>query len=91
MERNSFTFSRLMLSSQLLGWPPIRQLPSPWAMTLRMMTLRIEPPGNRSTGAVLGVPPQRRDLEMDGVALAPPEPVEAMAVDHEIGQTTLST
>src|SRR2546428_9094582 len=44
-DRKNLTFSRLIPSSQLSGWPLIMHDPLPWAMTLRIKTFRIEPAG----------------------------------------------
>src|SRR6266480_5364650 len=44
-DNQSLTFSRLTFSSQLLGCPLMPLVPFPRAITLRMMTLRMDPAG----------------------------------------------
>ena len=56
-------------------------VPWPWAMTLLMVTLRMIP-GAGSSGCTRAVElAAPHDVKVDGIAVSPPEPVEAPCVD----------
>src|SRR2546428_4533091 len=70
-DRKDLTFSRLIPSSQLSGWPLIMHDPLPRAMTLRIKTFRIEPAGGSSFRARESTSPPRLMFKWDGLPTPP--------------------